>query len=595
MIGRTIGNYQITSELAQGGMGAVYRARHLHLPREVVVKSILLGAFSPSAQVHLKARFRREAFIQSQLDHPNIVRVYEFFAGEDNYYLVMEYVQGMSLRELLARQGVPTPAQAVYLLKQALVTLDHAHNFGYLDESDNPHTGIIHRDIKPANLLLDTKGRLKITDFGIVKVLGEQTGMAMTQSGFHPGTVEYMSPEQLLGMEIDARSDLYSLGVTFYEMLTGRLPFERSATGSDWEIRKGHIERDPPSPLEFRPEIHPELAAIILRSLRKNPNERFQSAAEFLEAVRSYEQLHAVKEQTLQSPAIKSTQPQPMKPTLIDKTATLVAQPSSNQSRPSSLEDAVTLPLTASAASSASAQAMVPSAAPSQPAQSRRRWPLAVGGVGLLLAGTAAGAIFFSKQGDTNREPNLAASPEAASPAPTATARAVSKPRSTPAPADKPVFKQAQAFEEQERYDDAIRVYENYLARNPNAADADVVSSRLGELKELQASLLAAESAMNSRIYPVARKHYFRALELRPSSQRAKQGLAEADAKLAGRAMPAPGAQRFPRDPRELPRAGGEQRPQAQPGQQPRPFDQPPPPRFRRKAPKPTPTPPDSE
>src|SRR5215471_2001093 len=116
MIGRIIGNYQITSELAQGGMGEVYRGRHLYLPREVVVKSILLGAFSPSAQIHLKARFRREAFVQSQLDHPNIVRVYEFFASEENYYLVMEYIQGMTLRDLLARQGTPTSAQAVYLL-----------------------------------------------------------------------------------------------------------------------------------------------------------------------------------------------------------------------------------------------------------------------------------------------------------------------------------------------------------------------------------------------------------------------------------------------------------------------------------------------
>ena len=198
-----------------------------------MVKSILLSAFSPSAQSHLKARFRREAYIQSQLDHPNIVRVYEFFAAEDNYYLVMEYVPGMTLRDLLSRQGVPTPAQAVYLCKQALSALDYAHNFSYVDESDMRHTGIIHRDIKPANILLDNKGKLKITDFGIVKVLGEQgTGGGMTQTGFHPGTVEYMSPEQLLGLDIDVRSDLYSLGVTFYEMLSGRLPFERSATGS---------------------------------------------------------------------------------------------------------------------------------------------------------------------------------------------------------------------------------------------------------------------------------------------------------------------------------------------------------------------------
>ncbi|HEX9003403.1 MAG TPA: serine/threonine-protein kinase, partial [Blastocatellia bacterium] len=289
MIGRIIGNYRITSELAHGGMGTVYRGQHVHLPREIVVKSILLSAFTPSAQSHLKARFRREAYIQSQLDHPNIVRVYEFFAAEDNYYLVMEYVPGMTLRDLLLRQGVPTPAQAVYLCKQALSALDYAHNFTYVDESDIRHTGIIHRDIKPANMLLDNKGRLKITDFGIVKVMGEQsTGAGMTQTGFHPGTVEYMSPEQLLGLDIDARSDLYSLGVTFYEMLSGRLPFERSSTGSDWEVRKGHIEKDPPPILELRPDLPPTLAAIIMRALQKSPNERFQTATEFQEALNIY-------------------------------------------------------------------------------------------------------------------------------------------------------------------------------------------------------------------------------------------------------------------------------------------------------------------
>ncbi len=348
MIGKIIGNYEITSELAQGGMGAVYRGRHLHLPREVVVKSILLGAFSPSAQDHLRARFRREAFVQSQLDHPNIVRVYEFFAAEENYYLVMEYVSGMSLRDLLARQGPPTPAQAVYLLKQALAALDYAHDFRSQEETDYRHTGVIHRDIKPANILLDAKGRLKITDFGIVKVLGEQTEMAMTQSGFQPGTVEYMSPEQLLGHEIDTRTDLYSLGVTFYEMLTGRLPFRRSMTGSDWEIRKGHIELDPPPILEIRPEIHPELAAIVMRAIRKNPSDRYQSAADILEAVLDYERNYASKEQMLRSPEGKVTQPQTapltlkaMKSTMMDEAATLLARPRDGSAPPreSRLED----------------------------------------------------------------------------------------------------------------------------------------------------------------------------------------------------------------------------------------------------------------
>jgi serine/threonine-protein kinase len=605
MIGRTIGNYQITSELAHGGMGAVYRARHLHLPREVVVKSILLGAFSPSAQVHLKARFRREAFVQSQLDHPNIVRVYEFFAGEDNYYLVMEYVQGMSLRDLLARQGVPTPAQAVYLLKQALSALDYAHNFGYLDESDHRHTGVIHRDIKPANILLDTKGKLKITDFGIVKVLGEQTNLGMTQSGFHPGTVEYMSPEQLLGLTIDVRSDLYSLGVTFYEMLTGRLPFERSATGSDWDIRKGHIEMNPPSPLDYRSEIHPQLAAIIMRSLQKSPLERYQSATEFLEAVQSYEQHYAEQEQMLQSPSIKSTQSQPMQPTLNDETATLIARPAvSNQaSSPpdkSRLEDAVTAPLTANAVASAAiqtappdpnVQTVVQTVQTTDPDQSGRRWPLVAGGVGLLLAGTAAGAILFSQPKAPASVQTAVTKLETPSPSPAATVRAVAKPKASPTPNERSAYKQAQALERQERYDEAIRVYENYLALNPGAEDAYVVNDRIAELRRFQGLMAAARVALEAKRFPQAMREYTLALQLRPNSQAAKNGLAEAAANMAN--MPGP--------PFDQPRnRQGEPRPQFRNDPLPRPPEdemmrqrrRPP---FTKRPPKPTPTPPVSK
>jgi len=641
MIGRIIGNYQVTSELAHGGMGTVYRGRHLHLPREVVVKSILLGAFSPSAQVHLKARFRREAFVQSQLDHPNIVRVYEFFAAEDNYYLVMEYVAGMSLRDLLARQGAPTPAQAVYLLKQALAALDYAHDFRYQEESDYRHTGVIHRDIKPANMLLDVKGKLKITDFGIVKVMGEQTGLGMTQSGFHPGTVEYMSPEQLLGHEIDIRADLYSLGVTFYEILTGRLPFRRSATGSDWEIRKGHIELAPPPIPEVRPEVHPQLAAIIMRSLQKNPNERYQCAAEFLEAVRDYEQNYAEKEQTLSSPSGNLTQPQAAKPTLqamkstlVDETATLLARPASGASespRKSHLEDDLTIPLKSGASSPATPPATASPdpaftkiAPPAQNGQFGRKWPLAIGGVGLLLAGAAASAIFFSQQKSSERmrwtEPAKVEAPSptlapTSAPAPSPAARATVKPKPpaapSPSPSEKMIFKQALSFEQQERYDEAIKVYEDYLSRNQNAVDANVVASYLNELRKIQAALVVADSAMGAKMYPAAKKQYLRALEMRPNSQRAKVGLADAEVKI--RSMPPPGMKPgLPFDKPEFlrgdPRQGrpgpperrgpgqseqsGQQAGQQERSNQPsRPSDQNIPPRLRLKIAKPTPTP----
>lgn len=648
MIGKIIGNYEITSELAQGGMGAVYRGRHLHLPREVVVKSILLGAFSPSAQDHLRARFRREAFVQSQLDHPNIVRVYEFFAAEENYYLVMEYVSGMSLRDLLTRQGPPTPAQAVYLLKQALAALDYAHDFRSQEETDYRQTGVIHRDIKPANMLLDAKGRLKITDFGIVKVLGEQTELAMTQSGFQPGTVEYMSPEQLLGQEIDTRTDLYSLGVTFYEMLTGRLPFRRSVTGSDWEIRKGHIELDPPPILEIRPEIHPELAATVMRAMRKDPKDRYQSAADFLEAVLDYEGNYAGKEQALRSLEGKATQPQTapptlkaMKSTMMDEAATLLARPRDESASPrkSQLEAEGAIPMKPEESSSAPALAYHAATAspdpadaeitrlaaaprPARPARSGRRWPLAAGAIGLLLAGTAAGAILFSRRAAPEGAPRTeatqaetptptmapASSPDASAdlkPKPTTTPTALPQalpkeepganlkskptPTPTPPPVEKMNYKLAQSMEQQERYDEAGKVYEDYLARNPNAPDAPVVTSYLNGLRRIQEALTAADSAMSARMYPLARKHYLRALTLRPDSQRAKAGLYEAEMKI--KSMLPPRMRRgFPSDQGEFPRGGARQRrPEHQERQEP--SDQAPPRRIFRRIPRPTPTP----
>src|SRR5262245_16884343 len=578
MIGKIIGNYQITSELAQGGMGAVYRGRHLHLPREVVVKSVLLGAFPTSAQAELRARFRREAFVQSQLDHPNIVRIYEFFAAEENYYLVMEYVAGMSLRDLLALQGAPAPAQAVYSIKQALAALDYAHNFSYLYESERRHTGVIHRDIKPANMLLDPKGRLKITDFGIVKVMGEQTGSLMTQAGFHPGTVEYMSPEQLLGREIDIRADIYSLGVTFYELITGRLPFRRLEAGSDWEIRRGHIELNPPPILEIRPEVHPQLAEIVMRSMRKNPDERYQSATTFLEALREYEQDHGEKEQTLCSPSIKPTQPlaakptlQAKNPTLIDGSATLLARQARDESAPSGKpqpEDDLSVLMKsegASPASPASTASPGPSGAKiaslSKHDKSGRKWPLAVGGVGLLLAGAVAGGILFSQR----RPPERALQPERAkveTPSPTLTpasapasatasspvARNASKPKppATPAPGhvEHMHFIQALNLERQERYNEAIKVYESYLVRNPKAPASKIAASYLDRVREMQDILTAADSAMKNRLYPAAKAQYIKALRLRPNSNRAKQGLAAADLNMRMRSAPPPGTKR---------------------------------------------------
>ncbi len=594
MIGRIIGNYQITSELARGGMGAVYRGQHLHLPREVVVKSILLAPFSLSAQIHLKARFRREAYIQSQLDHPNVVRVYEFFTAEDNYFLVMEYVPGMSLRDLLARQGVPSPAQAVYLCKQALGALDYAHSFNYVDESELHHTGVIHRDIKPANLLLDTKGRLKIADFGIAKVLGEQSHSGhsghsgMTQTGFHPGTIEYMSPEQIRGVEIDRRSDLYSLGVTFYEMLCGRLPFERSSTGADWEIRKGHIELEPPSILERRPDLPPALATIVMRTLRKNPNERCQSAAEMLDALRNFEQQHTSNGSAKVAngktmPLIVATNP--------DLEMVRPARPSQ-----ASIENATTIALDAANRAPISFASAAISLSQNAPPHSRPmplghslfsalgqqapggRWKIAAAGLMLTFVATV---VYFLSQGTGNTEPTAVASRiEAAPSTPGAATKNASKskpaPQSGSALDEMTAFKQARVFEQQERYGDAIKVYEDYLIRNSKASDTGAIMLRLGQLKQVQANLVSAEAAMSAAKYQLAARQYGEALRLQPGSQRAKEGLSQALARVPD--LPPWAVTRRPRTQQRIQKPDGNAdvpRPPGDPNAPPPPFSRP--------------------
>ena len=282
MIGRVIGNYLVTRELARGGMGVVYLARHLTLPRTVVVKAIRPLAVSEEARAGLRERFLREAHIQSQLDHPNIVRVYEFFAGDQDCFLVMEYVAGSSLRAVLDRDGVLTPVKACALAVQALEGLSHAHNLNYQDEAGRPCVGVIHRDIKPGNLVIDDRGLLKLTDFGIAKVLDSRNA---TKTGFSPGTVEYMSPEQVRNLPLDARSDLYSLGITLFEMLSGRVPFPRTDTDSEFDILKAHVEATPVSIRTLNSAIPAALAATVAKALEKDPAQRWQTAAEFRDAL----------------------------------------------------------------------------------------------------------------------------------------------------------------------------------------------------------------------------------------------------------------------------------------------------------------------
>jgi eukaryotic-like serine/threonine-protein kinase len=502
MLGKTIGNYRITGELAQGGMGSVYRGRHQSLPREVVVKSILFSSFPPQAQSHLKARFVREAYIQSQLDHQNIVRVYEFFATAENYYLVMEFIDGMSLRDLIKRQGALAPAHAVPLIKQALSALDYAHNFNCVDESGGRTTGVIHRDIKPANMLLDGAARLKITDFGIVKLAGERSQFAMTQSGFQPGTVEYMSPEQIRGLEVDARSDLYNLGVTFYEALTGRLPFPPSDTGSEYETLRGHIELAPPPIAALKPDVPEAIAALVMRSLQKDPGARFQSAAEFLDALLDCERSGAAPVTRAASEPPQATHSM-TEPILYDTRPATGAPPAT-----------VPQPAATQVIESAPAGRLAP------PTRRRpRRYGLLAAVAFIALLVVAGVAFLFLKQSG--------ASPSA----PTTGSTTNTGPAQTPGVVQEDArLKKAQEAEANERYYDAITLYGQYLAEHALDTDPGVkeIRTRKTRLDEFFSLINQGEFQTNIKDYAAAERSYTEALKLRPESNLAQAGLKKA-------------------------------------------------------------------
>jgi eukaryotic-like serine/threonine-protein kinase len=301
-LGQTIGNYEIVSPFGEGGMGELFLGRHRTLAREVIIKTIRTEDFSPRQIEHLRQRLEREAYIQSQLDHPNIVRVYDFIATEEATCMVMEYVPGRDLRRMIAREtGAIMPARAIKLFKQILRSIDYAHHFIYSDKNGHKHQGIIHRDLKPANILITPNDIAKVTDFGIVKLRGVKGG---TQMGFNPGTPEYMSPEQARGRELDHRSDLYSLGIVFYEMLTGNVPFSDTGEGtSDYEIRRGHIELAPPPLRQFKGDIAPALEQIVLKSLEKDPDARYQTARDFYIVLEEFERTGAADFSRVAAPA----------------------------------------------------------------------------------------------------------------------------------------------------------------------------------------------------------------------------------------------------------------------------------------------------
>ncbi|RCR68646.1 serine/threonine-protein kinase [Larkinella punicea] len=266
--GRLIQHYRIESLLGEGGMGTVYQATDTLLQRLVAVKMLHPHLVS---QTSFMERFRNEALILARLNHPNIAVVYNFLQDNADYFMAMEYVEGDSLEALIRKAGALSPAIAAEVVRQGLEGMAHAHR-----------KGVLHRDIKPANLMLTPEGTIKLMDFGIARVSGEQR---LTQANRIVGTLEYMAPELIEGQEPSPASDLYAMGVLLYELLSGKLPF---ASRTDYELMQA-IVREKPIPLrKLDGQIPKELEAVVQKALDKNPAKRFADAKAFQKALQPF-------------------------------------------------------------------------------------------------------------------------------------------------------------------------------------------------------------------------------------------------------------------------------------------------------------------
>lgn len=275
LVGKVLGTCTLQKVIGQGGMGAVYLAQQSRPRRQVAVKVLLPTApLTAHQRAAFLERFRRETDAAASLEHPNILPVHEYGEREGLAYLVVPYISGGTLRDVMDREGQLSLLKALNYLEQMAEALDFAHE-----------RGVIHRDIKPANILMTTEGRLLLTDFGLVKIItdGPNPQVRLTGAGAPVGTPDYMAPEQVVGNMVDGRSDLYSLGVILYQMITGTTPFQGE---TPMQIAAQQWQSPPPRPRLLRPDLPVAAEQALLRALAKRPDDRYATGHDFTEAFR---------------------------------------------------------------------------------------------------------------------------------------------------------------------------------------------------------------------------------------------------------------------------------------------------------------------
>jgi serine/threonine protein kinase len=267
---KSLGRYQVKGVLGKGAMGLVYDGLDPTLDRRVAIKTIRTTTLDEATAKHYAMRFEREVRAVARLNHPNIVQVYDFGTEGDLAYIVMQYIEGKELKDHFDAQERLDLRMILRLMTELLNALEFAHE-----------AGVIHRDIKPANVMLDAGGHVKLTDFGVARITdadGEQA--EATRAGAMIGTPSYMSPEQIQGQAIDRRTDIFSAGVLFYQLLTGQKPFE----GTQWVLAKKIVQDDPVRPSALAP-VPPEIDRVVARALAKAPEHRYQGARAFADAL----------------------------------------------------------------------------------------------------------------------------------------------------------------------------------------------------------------------------------------------------------------------------------------------------------------------